>query len=99
MARAEKPVETERDKNRGYAPFQNVHREKMLDEAQRKNCKSDRGGVSERNRDEGAEDCRAALFLQAQGQRKQPAHGWIQTVVCAEKHQGNPRPVVIHYQF
>jgi len=68
----------------------------MLDEAQGENSQCDSVCVSESNREEGADDRGAALFLQANGQHKQPAHGSIQTVVSPEKRQGNPWPVVIH---
>ena len=71
----------------------------MLDEAQGENCQRDRGGVSKSNREERADNRGAALFLQAQSQRKQPAHGGIQTVVGPEKRQRNPRPAVIHGQL
>ncbi len=63
----------------------------MLNEAQGENCQRDSGCVSESDREEDADDRGAALFLQAKDQRKQPAHGWIQTVVCPENGQSNPR--------
>jgi len=71
----------------------------MLNEAQGENRQRDGGGVSESNREEGADDRGPAFFLQAKGQRKQPAHGGIQTVVCPENGQSNPGPVVIHCQL
>jgi hypothetical protein len=52
--------------------------------------------VSEGDREEGADDCGAAVFLQAKGQREQPAHSWIQPVVRPENGQSNPGPSVIH---
>jgi hypothetical protein len=68
----------------------------MLSEAQEENCYCDRGCMSQSNREQGADDRRAAFFLQAKSHGKQPAHGWIQTVVGTEKRQRNPGPVVIH---
>ena len=65
----------------------------MLNETQKENCHGNRGCVSESNRKQRANDCRAALFLQAKRERKQPAHGGIQTVVGPEKRQGNPWPI------
>ena len=56
----------------------------MLDEAQGENRQHNSGGMSEGNRDQGADNRGPPFFLQAKRQRKQPAHGWIQTVVCPE---------------
>jgi hypothetical protein len=52
--------------------------------------------VSQRNRQQGDEHRRTAFFLKAEGQRKQPAHGWIQAVVSPEKRKHHPGPSVTH---
>jgi hypothetical protein len=96
MTRPEKSIDTQREKNCGNAPFQNIQWKILLDETQEENCHGNGSRVSERDWKQRANNCGAALFLQAKRQRKQPAHSGVQTVVGPENRQGYPRPVVIH---
>jgi hypothetical protein len=96
MTCAEESIDTKREKDQSNTPLQEIHWKKMLDKTQDENCQGDRGCVSEGDREEGADDCGAAVFLQAKGQREQPAHSWIQPVVRPENGQSNPGPSVIH---
>src|ERR1700722_16782553 len=96
MARTEESIGTQCEKKYHNSPLQNIQGEKMLDEAQGKNCQRNGGGMSESDRDECANDRRAALLLQTEGQRKQPAHGGIQPVVGPEECQRNPGPRMSH---
>src|ERR1700684_2597227 len=99
MACAEESINTEREKKYRNSPLQNVQGKKMLNEAQGEDRRRDRRRVSESNRQQGPDHRRPALFLQAKRQRKQPAHGGIQTVVSPEKRQSDPGPVMIHWQL
>jgi hypothetical protein len=65
MTRAEESIDTKREKKQRNAPFQNVYGKKMLNETQGENRQRYRGGVSESNRKQRADDSGPAPFLQA----------------------------------
>ena len=46
---------------------------------------------------EGFHDGLPASFLQAEGDREQPAHGGVQAMVGSEQDQGEPGPVLVDH--
>src|SRR5262249_10404349 len=56
----------------------------------------DRGRVAEGDRGQRQEDDAAALPVEPEGDREQPAHGRVQPVEDAEPHHAQPRPQLTH---
>src|ERR1700722_19018361 len=72
-----------------------------LDVEKRQNCahrqsprqnQSDRNEVPHRNWQQRLPNCSGAFLLQAESDRKQPAHPWIDAVVSPEQKQRGPGP-------
>ena len=88
VAGADQPVDAEPDQQQCGRPLQQLERDDQPHESRRQDRRRDGRGVAQCQRSQRAPDGAAALALEPQGHREEPAHGGVDAMAGAEREEG-----------